>query len=263
MASKYPIILAHGIVIKDLKYFKAFGKIEKALQDKGYEVYTSCTDGFGTIENNAQQLKEQVQDILAKSGVDKVNIIAHSKGGLDSRYMIEKLDMENSVASLTTICSPHKGSKLATKLCALPKWLLKFVAFWINFGYRVFGGDKHPNSLEVVRQLKEIPPEEYEEAVNVKCQGVYSQSYSAIMKKSSDDFALGVPLRIVQKIEKDDQSDGLVSVESSKWAEYKGNCIDEPVSHSQLVDFMVGKEKREKIHAFYISICEDLTQRGF
>lgn len=260
MASKYPIILAHGIVVKDFKYFKAFGKIEKALKDAGYEVYTSCTDGFGTVEGNAQQLKEQIQDILAKHNVDKVNIIAHSKGGLDSRYMIEKLDMENSVASLTTICSPHRGSRLATKLYALPKWLLKFVAFWINLWYKICG-DKHPNSLEVLRQLKEIPNEEYEDAV--KCKNVYSQSYSAIMKKSSDDFVMGVPLRIIQKIEKDDQSDGLVSVESSKWAEYKGNCIDQPVSHSQLIDFMVGKQTREKIHGFYLSICKDLTERGF
>ena len=29
MMSKYPILLAHGIVVKDFKYFKAFGRIEK------------------------------------------------------------------------------------------------------------------------------------------------------------------------------------------------------------------------------------------
>ena len=260
MASKYPIILAHGIVVKDFKYFKAFGKIEKVLKDAGYVVYTSCTDGFGAIESNAHQLKVQIQDILAKHNVDKVNIIAHSKGGLDSRYMIERLDMEDKVASLTTICSPHKGSHLATRLYSLPRWILNFVAFWINFWYKLCG-DKRPDSLEVLRQLKEIPPEKYEDAV--KCKSVYSQSYSAIMKKSSDDFVMGMPLRIIQKIETDDHSDGLVSVESCKWADYKGNCIDDPVSHSQLIDFMVGKEKREKIHGFYLSICEDLTKRGF
>ena len=259
MASKYPIILAHGIVVKDLKFFKAFGKIEKTLKDAGYEVYTSRTDGFGSVESNAEQLKEQIREILANCNVDKVNIIAHSKGGLDSRYMIENLDMENSVASLTTICSPHKGSSFATKLYSCPKWMLKFVAFWINFWYKIFG-DKRPNSLEVLRQLKEIPDSEYEDAV--KCKNVYSQSYSAIMKKSSDDFVMGVPLRIIQKIEKNDESDGLVSVESSKWAEYKGNCLDESVSHSQLIDFMVGKKKREKIHGFYLSICKDLAERG-
>ena len=259
MASKYPIILAHGIVVKDLKFFKAFGRIEKILKSQGYEVYTSRTDGFGTIENNAEQLKNQIYEILQIHGVDKVNIIAHSKGGLDSRYMIEKLGMENSVASLTTICSPHKGSKLATKLYSFPKPLLKFVAFWINFWYRIFG-DKHPNSLEVLRQLKEIPQEQYEDAVTCKC--VYSQSYSAIMKRGRDDFVMGIPLKISLRAEQS-PTDGIVSVESSKWGEYRGNCLDESVSHSQIIDFMAGKKKRQKVYSFYLSICRDLTERGY
>lgn len=259
MASKYPIILAHGIVIKDLKFFKAFGRIEKTLKDVGYVVYTSRTDGFGTIENNAKQLQAQVQEILQRHGVDKVNIIGHSKGGLDSRYMIERLGMENSVASLTTVCSPHRGSRLATKLYSFPKCLLKFAAFWINFWYKIFG-DKHPNSLEVLKQLKEIPQEQYEDAVTCKC--VYSQSYSAIMKRCRDDFIMGITLKITRRAEQSD-TDGVVSVESSKWGEYKGNCLDESVSHSQIIDFMVGKKKRQKVYKFYLAICQDLAERGY
>ena len=60
MKNKYPIILVHGIIVKDFKIFKAFGKIEKSLKDAGYYVETSATDGFGTIENNAEQLKKQI-----------------------------------------------------------------------------------------------------------------------------------------------------------------------------------------------------------
>ena len=36
MKTKYPIILAHGIILKDFKYFKAFGKIEKILRAEGF-----------------------------------------------------------------------------------------------------------------------------------------------------------------------------------------------------------------------------------
>ena len=32
MATKYPIILVHGIVLKDVKFFKAFGRIENVLE---------------------------------------------------------------------------------------------------------------------------------------------------------------------------------------------------------------------------------------
>ena len=34
MSCKYPIILAHGIILKDIKFFKAFGRIEKILKNK-------------------------------------------------------------------------------------------------------------------------------------------------------------------------------------------------------------------------------------
>lgn len=259
MAGKYPIILAHGIVVKDFKFFKAFGRIEKALKKAGYIVYTSRTDGFGTVENNARQLKEQIIEVLQKHGVEKVNIIAHSKGGLDAKYMLENLDMTQSVASLTTVCSPHKGSRLATKINAMPKPFLKFTAFWINFWYRIFG-DKRPDSLAVLRQLEAIPAEGYAQAVF--SDRVYCQSFSAELKRSRDDFVMGIPLKIAKNAEKT-ATDGIVSVDSCKWGEYKGNCLDESVSHSQIIDFMTSKKKSQKVLEFYLSVCEDLKERGF
>ena len=109
MNTKYPIILVHGIIIKDIKFIKSFGNIDRILKIQGHHVYKSNVDGVGTIENNASMLKEEILSILEKEKVDKVNIIAHSKGGLDSKYMIQQLGMEDHVASLTTLCTPHKG----------------------------------------------------------------------------------------------------------------------------------------------------------
>ena len=60
------------------------------LKNAGYDVYTARTDSFGTVENNALQLKEQIETLLQKRCAEKVNIIAYSKGGLDARYLIEK-----------------------------------------------------------------------------------------------------------------------------------------------------------------------------
>ena len=51
MSTKYPLLLVHGIVLKDVHFFKAFGKIESILTQHGYTVSTSRTDGFGSIEN--------------------------------------------------------------------------------------------------------------------------------------------------------------------------------------------------------------------
>ena len=107
MKSKYPFILVHGVALKDFLSFKSFGRIEKILNENGYFTITAKHDAFGTIENNAYQLKEEIEKILQKYNVEKVNIIAHSKGGLDSKYLIDHLGGDQYVASLTTICTPH------------------------------------------------------------------------------------------------------------------------------------------------------------
>ncbi|MBQ8296055.1 MAG: hypothetical protein IJX87_06460 [Clostridia bacterium] len=259
MTSRYPIVLAHGLMLRDIQFFKAFGRIEKILKTEGFVVYTADTDGVGTIENNAAQLAAFVEDILKKEGVDKVNIIAHSKGGLDTRYMIDRLGMGDKVASVTFLCTPHKGSQIATKLYKLPKWIKGFIAFWINVWYRIFG-DKKPDVLEVCRQLQTAPDGVLEDADN--SDGIFMQSFSSTLKRSRDDFVMGIPLKFSRKYEKG-ESDGMVSVESSKFAEYRGNCTDGSVSHTEIVDFMVRRKKKEKIYAFYVGICEELANRGF
>lgn len=98
--TRYPIVLVHGIILKDIVFFKAFGRIEKTLKRQGYKVYTAKTDGFGTIENNAEQLKSHILKILELEHTDKVNLIAHSKGGLDSKYMINQLNFAEHVPPL-------------------------------------------------------------------------------------------------------------------------------------------------------------------
>ena len=116
MATKYPIILVHGVALKDIKFFKAFGNIEARLRAGDYTVSTAPTDGFGSIKTNAEQLRAHVEKVLAETGAAKVNLIAHSKGGLDSRYMVDHLGMRDKVASITFLCTPHKGSHIASLL---------------------------------------------------------------------------------------------------------------------------------------------------
>ena len=99
MATKYPIILVHGVALKEKRYFRAFGKIQSELTKRGYEVYIADTDAFGTVESNSRQLKEYVEKILDATGAEKVNLIGHSKGGLDSKEMkdVHYVTYEDSV----------------------------------------------------------------------------------------------------------------------------------------------------------------------
>ena len=56
-----------------------------------------------------QMLKEQIRRWTS----EPVNLIAHSMGGLDARYLISRLGMADQVRSLTTISTPHRGSFMA------------------------------------------------------------------------------------------------------------------------------------------------------
>ncbi len=257
MACKYPIILVHGIALKDVKFFKAFGRIENILKTEGNIVYTSVTDGFGTIENNAEQLKKQILEVLAKHNTTKVNLICHSKGGLDSIYMIENLNMESHIASLTSLSTPYRGSPIANFLLKLPKFLIRILAFWINLIYKIFK-DENPDSYRVCTQLKEKDSLE-NETLNTNAD-IYVQSYSSTMKKSRDDFIMGIPL-LYFKYSKKGDSDGMVSRESSKFGDFKGDMFEDSISHAEMVDLTLNKEKKEKVYAFYLKLVHELEKR--
>lgn len=254
--TKYPVILVHGIALKDSKVFRSFGKIDKKLKEQGYCVYVSRQDGFGTTANNAQQLKAEIERILQTENAEKVNLIAHSKGGLDCKYLISELCMEDKIASLTTLCTPHKGSPVASKIMKLPKFMLKFVAFWIDLWYKICG-DKNPDSYAVCNELQKRDDEPL--AVSDK---VFCQSFSTTMTNAKDNFVMSIP-RLFFRQADNVENDGLVSVESAMFANYRGSCIDEPVSHGQIVDFMAPKSKRERIYAFYLQICKELEDMGY
>ena len=259
MKSKYPIILVHGVAVKDFLFFKAFGKIEKILKTEKYHVYTAATDAFGSIESNAAQLKAYIQKVLKEEQAQKVNLIAHSKGGLDAKYMIQHLCMEDKVASLTTLCTPHQGASLASTLLKLPKVLLYIIAFFINVGYRILG-DKHPDSLKACQQLQRTAYLE-DDFLHIY-EKIYCQSYSSVLEKSREDFVMDVPLMLFKKFDQC-PSDGLVSVESAKFANYKGLCMEESVSHTEIIDLMTKKSKKEKIFSFYRQLCAELVEMGF
>ena len=256
---KYPIILVHGLAIKNYKFIKSFGNIEKILKENGFKVYTSNQDGFGSIENNANQLKDEINKIIEEEQCEKVNVIAHSKGGLDIKYMIEHLEMVDKIASFTTLCTPFKGSIVASLMLKLPNIIKKPLAFILNFWYKIFK-DKKPDALKACEQLKKIDKLEIE---TLKVPNtIYCQSYYSELKEAKDDFIMGIPLQFTNYFEKE-PSDCLVSESSSKFGDYKGIAIDDTISHKDIVDFYPNKKKKEKIYSFYIELCKELEDLGF
>lgn len=112
---KYPIVLAHGLMgfdelrlagslLPGVQYWRG---ITHAMTANGIQIITAQVPATGSIEERAFKLG---QDIASKADGKSVNIIAHSMGGLDARYMISRLQPDNvEVRSLTTVATPHRA----------------------------------------------------------------------------------------------------------------------------------------------------------
>jgi triacylglycerol lipase len=122
--ASHAIVLAHGFDASTTNRWSFFEVADKLRAD-GHVVHSAQVSPYKGVPARAAQLATHVDAALAecraRQGCDasKVHIIAHSMGGLDSRYLISKLGYGDRVASLTTISTPHRGSNIADVLLKL------------------------------------------------------------------------------------------------------------------------------------------------
>ena len=55
----------------------------------------------------------------------------------------------------------------------------------------------------------------------------------------------------------------MVSEDSAKFGNYRGRCLDIPISHSQIVDFFAKKSQKEQIYTFYKRLAGELEEMEF
>lgn len=260
--TKFPIVLVHGTGSRDRELFNYWGRIPKALEQEGASIYYCYQDAWGTIEENAKVIKQRIKDILSNEGCKKVNVIAHSKGGLDVRYAISALGMEEEIASLTTISTPHYGSKTIDFVCKIPRFIMKAVAYPVDIFCKLLG-DKTPDFYTAFQQFNTSSARKFNDKVQ-NSQKVYYQSYASLMKKSYSDILLFLPHLIVNLFDGD--CDGIVSVESASWGEFKGVITCDGirgVSHADIIDARRIDIKGLNIRGFYIGIVSELKEKGF
>lgn len=255
----YPLLLVHGAGFRDtILWFSYWGRIPKYFRQNGIVFFYGGTDAWGTIENNAALLKERILSLQGENNIEKLHIIAHSRGGLEARYLISALGMNAAVASLTTISTPHRGAKIMNLAHRIPDPLYRFISFFMDFWNRI-GGDKTPDFFTASRQLSAISCDAFNRKYpNVET--VYYSSYAAQLKYFFSDplfLLLCLLLRIT-----DGHNDGLCPVESAKWGNYRGIISTQGIfgiSHAGVMDFYRVKYKGVDIPELFLNIARELA----
>jgi triacylglycerol lipase len=109
-----PVVLVHGLFGFDrigvpgvrLHYFRG---IIKHLEALGCHAHAVRLPAAASVPDRAKILVDKINALPH----DRVDIIAHSLGGLDARYALAKLGLATKVRSLVTIGTPHRGTPLA------------------------------------------------------------------------------------------------------------------------------------------------------
>lgn len=112
--TRYPIVLMHGMMGTDtyINILEYFYQIPETLRAAGYEVENPAVPGVSTAEVRAAAWQAHLDDLQAQGIGRRFNLIAHSQGGLDARYLISGLGDPRPV-SLITVATPHRGSQVA------------------------------------------------------------------------------------------------------------------------------------------------------
>ena len=261
--TKYPLVLIHGVFFRDSKLFNYWGRIPRTLKLHGATIYYGEHQSALTVKESARELASRIKLIVERSGCKKVNIIAHSKGGLDCRYAISEFGLAPYIASITTVNTPHRGCVFADHLLnAIPEAVKNKVAKVYNTSLTALG-DENPDFLAAISDLSAEACRKRNEILTFP-EGIFAQSIGSVMEHPrKGQFPLNLSYRYVKNF--DGENDGLVGESSFAWGEKYTLIRAEGargVSHGDVIDLNRENICGFDVRAFYTELVSDLRRCG-
>ncbi len=261
--TKYPLLLVHGVFFRDTKYFNYWGRIPKELECNGATVFYGNHGSAAAVADSAAELKARIEEICRETGAEKVNIIAHSKGGLDCRFAMAKLGVAERVASLTTVNTPHTGCLFADYLLTkIPTPVQQRVAATYNAALAAFG-EKNADFMAAVNDLTDAGCRPRHAEMPTP-EGVLCQSVGSVMPKAAGgSFPLNFSYRLVKHFS--GENDGLVSEDAFEWGERY--TLLRPsgrrgISHGDMIDLNRKNIPGFDVREFYVQLVSELKDQG-
>lgn len=259
-----PIVLIQGGLslqgdILPINYF--FGVVDRLSAD-GHQVFAAEVDPLLGREDRAAQIGPQINAILAITGASRVHLIGHGQGGLDARYLVSSLDFGDRVATVTTIGSPHHGTRIADiALGLLPGPVVNLLGFLTEI---LGAGDAQAvtNLYEMTEQYAEtvFNPENLDDS-RISYYSIGGETNVLTLDLFNEDICN--PLLLVGHLAlstADGPNDGLVSVESATYGEYLGTI---PADNLDQVGQLLGLISLPFNHLdFYSDLAVFLTDQN-
>ena len=114
-----PILFVHGYggnggnFCTMVDRFRADGWTDRELYAYNYRFVASYA-------TDAEEIRAQVEQILAETGASKVDIIAHSAGSISSRYYLKNLGGDTKVDAWVSLGGPNHGTDTAINCSFTP-----------------------------------------------------------------------------------------------------------------------------------------------
>ena len=266
--TKCPIILAHGTggsaeIFGVIEYWWG---IPEALEDEGAKVYLTSVNGLDGTVDKAIEFETQFLQIKAISGALQFNIIGHSHGALYTRYAVSNLKLSPYVKSLTSIAGPHQGMVLADIILKIVPTPVKWIAGdTLDFVYDYIVGDTNSNSCQNAYDVTTTHMQKIFNPNTPDMDNVYYQSWAAEAKYACPNIILDPSWRVLKVCE--GANDGLVSVNSAKWGNFRG--VEDGAwwspgcDHLTIIGQLFGVTPGFNAPDFYVDVVSDLKSRGY
>lgn len=258
---KYPVLLCHGYGgFSTLLSPSPMHKPCMRLRSLGIHAFAPNIVPYGTIATRAEQWIRIIEILKKKYGYEKLNVVAHSMGGLDMRYAIAKLGAADSVASLTTIATPHRGTSLAELVLNSPDTIRDKLAEFVDwFGESIYPTTKS-DAVAAVQQLTRSYVTEEFNPVILDADNLHYFSYSAAVGKGTDE-----PLHPIYRLQNqlifqnEGINDSFVTDDSAKWGKHLGRL---PISHLEQIEIQVKEDRKPLVENFWMKLANNLKKNG-
>ncbi len=239
--TRFPLVLLHGMAGWDklLNVYTYFLGVEDDLKGLGYDVHTTKVAMLNDTLWRATELETQLVQILTDTGARRLDLVAHSQGGLDARHFISGMGHETDVALLATVSTPHQGSALADGMLGLlgDGIATDLLAGFVNTVVGWIGGSENDvmKAFEVVTvpYMRDVFNPAHPDAPGVAYWSWNAEScrdLDADCRSTHDDEwifpALVITYNVMMGCPNDQigcgPNDGIVPANSAIWGEWKG-----------------------------------------